>query len=86
MTRIIAAAAGAALALAARAADPFELLSLDEVDAMRAAADVALYDVNPADVYQKNHLPGSRLVSGELAALLPGDKSVRLVFYCANPH
>ena len=86
MPRIAMALAASALALAARAGEPFQVLTVDEVDAMRAAADVALFDANPPEVYAKNHLPGARFVSGDLAALLPRDKSLRLVFYCANPH
>jgi len=86
MTRTFALASLAALPLAAAAGERFQSLTIAEVDAMRGAADVALFDVNPAEVYERNHLPGARLVAGELASLLPADKSVRLVFYCANPH
>jgi len=75
-------AAGLALA-----AEPFQMVTLDEVEKMLAAKDVAVYDANPEEVFRKNHLPGARFVSGELEAnSLPSDKTTRLVFYCANPH
>ena len=89
MTRSLLAATAAAAALlapAARAAEPFTLVSMDEVQRMLGEKDVAVYDANPAEVYARNHLPGARFVGRDFgAATLPPDRSTRLVFYCSNP-
>ena len=85
-------AAAAALAVTAacatqRRSDPFTLVSVDEVAGMLGQPNVAIVDANPQDVYQQGHVPGARWYrSGpSLAAVLPADRSARLVFYCASP-
>ena len=80
-------AAAATLACAAsRSRDPFQLVGVDEVQKMLSEPDVAVIDANPKDVFEKNHLPGARHYrSAPLAEVLPADKSMRLVFYCASP-
>ncbi len=67
--------------------DPFTLVSVDEVAGMLGQPNVAIVDANPQDVYQRGHVPGARWYrSGpSLAAVLPADRSARLVFYCASP-
>jgi len=81
-TALLAAALGTAAS-----AEPFQLVSLDDVEHMLSAKDVAIYDANPEEVFKKNHLPGARFVDGTFGAgSLPADKATRLVFYCANPH
>ncbi len=81
------AVAFAALGARALAADPFQLVTVDQVERMLSAKDVAVYDANPAEVFEKNHLPGARFVGPDFGAkALPSDKATRLVFYCANPH
>ncbi len=71
---------------AGRAADPFQLATMDQVQGWITAHEAVVYDVNPDDVYAKNHLPGARFVTGkQWTAGLPSDKGARLVFYCAGP-
>jgi rhodanese-related sulfurtransferase len=78
------------LALAApassRAAPPFQEATIDQVDKWIAAREAMVFDVNPSEVYARNHLPGALFVSGKTwTKALPADKGARLVFYCANP-
>ena len=84
------AAAVAALALLAappraRAADPFQLVTVDEVTKMLGQPDVRVYDANDAETYAAAHLPGATFVAKPLADKLPKEKTARLVFYCKNP-
>jgi hypothetical protein len=88
---LIAAAAGALLAIGAlaaeRKAEPFQLVSVDQVEQMIRAPEVMVVDANPEDVYRKNHVPGARWWrSKPLAQLLPAEKDRPVVFYCASPH
>ena len=70
----------------ALAADPYQSATMDEVERWISAKDVVVYDVNPDEVYAKNHLPGARFVTGKKwTTSLPSDKGARLVFYCSNP-
>lgn len=86
MVRRLAPIALLALSTPAAPADPFQMVSLDEVERMLSAPDVAVYDANQRDVYEKHHLPGARFVDrGFGASALPADKATRLVFYCAGP-
>ncbi len=80
-------AAAAACATKQRSADPFTMVSVDEVAGLVGKPGVAIVDANPQDVYQEGHVPGARWYrSGpSLAAVLPADKATRLVFYCAAP-
>ena len=79
--------AATACATKQRAAEPFTMVSVDEVAGMLGSPNVAIVDANPRDVYQEGHVPGARWYrSGpSLAAVLPADKTTRLVFYCAAP-
>jgi 3-mercaptopyruvate sulfurtransferase SseA len=71
---------------AAGAAD-LPMVSVDDVEKMLGAPDVRIYDANTREVFEKAHLPGAIFVDARsLAATLPQDKSLRLVFYCKNPH
>jgi hypothetical protein len=71
---------------AAAAKDPFQLLSVDEVEKLLGQPNVHVYDANPREVYEKGHLPGAVFVKGEdLSPILPRQKDAKLVFYCANP-
>ena len=84
------AAAGIILAAAAcageRKAEPFTLVSVDDVERMIGRPDVFVVDANPEDVFQQNHVPGARWWrSAPLAQLLPAQKDRSLVFYCASP-
>jgi hypothetical protein len=67
-------------------AEPFSLVSVDQVDQMIGRPDVFVVDANPEDVFRKNHLPGAHWWrSAPLAQLLPAQKDQRLIFYCASP-
>ncbi len=86
--RLAAALALAALALPSlpRAAEPFQLVTAAQVERMMRAKDVKIYDVNIAELWERNHLPGAVHVGNRpLAAILPADKATRLVFYCSGP-
>ncbi len=83
--RLAAAAALLAWLAPARAADPFQTASMEEVEKMLAAGDVVVYDVNPDEVYEKHHLPGARFLTGAWQKTLPADRSAKLLFYCSNP-
>ncbi len=75
----------AALTLSARA-DDFKTLGVDDVERMMKQPDVKVYDANPPDLWEKNHLPGATFIGDKkLASLLPSDKATKLVFYCAGP-
>jgi rhodanese-related sulfurtransferase len=76
----------AALATPAWASEPFQPATLDQVEKWIAAKDAVVYDVNDDEVFAKNHLPGSRFLSGKAwTKTLPEAKGTRLVFYCSNP-
>jgi len=88
MSRILAAAllAAAVMARPAGASEPFQIVTLDAVEKMLGAKDVVVYDANPEEVYERNHLPGARFVGRDFGPkTLPSDKATRLVFYCSNP-
>jgi rhodanese-related sulfurtransferase len=75
-----------ALVPAARASEPFQSASMDQVEKWILAKDAVVYDVNDAEVYEKNHLPGARFLTGKSwTRTLPEAKGARLVFYCSNP-
>jgi len=76
----------ASLASTPFASEPFQTATMDQVEKWISAKDVIVYDVNDDDVYQKNHLPGARFLSGKTwTKTLPEAKGARLVFYCSNP-
>jgi rhodanese-related sulfurtransferase len=76
----------AAWASTARASEPFQPATMEQVESWIAAKDAVVYDVNHEEDYAKNHLPGARFVSGKAwTKTLPGAKDARLVFYCSNP-
>lgn len=91
--RRYAAAFAAATALCASAlaadpkAEPFTLVSMDQVEQLLRRPGVVVVDANPEDVYRKNHLPGARWWrTRPLAQLLPAEKDRPVLFYCASPH
>ena len=78
----------AAVALAPLAArgDDLKTLGVDEVEKMMKQPDVKVYDANPPDLWEKNHLPGATFIGErKLASILPQDRGTKLVFYCAGP-
>jgi rhodanese-related sulfurtransferase len=79
-------AALCALATSARAGEPFQTATMDQVQEWIAGRAAIVYDVNTDEVYEKNHLPGARFIAGKKwVQTLPADKGARLVFYCSNP-
>lgn len=80
-------AAAALLACASRSGEPFTMVSLDEVERMLGDPRVAIIDANTPETFEEGHLPGARWYreGPSLAAVLPADKTTRLVFYCTSP-
>jgi len=66
--------------------DPFGRFTLDQVERRLGQPNVHVFDDNPSDVYEKNHLPGAvRLESKDIKeGVLPTDKNATLIFYCMN--
>ncbi|HEX4779274.1 MAG TPA: rhodanese-like domain-containing protein [Usitatibacter sp.] len=58
-----------------------------DLDALVAAKQVTVLDVNSAGSYAKAHIPGARNLDPEAFGSedLPADKRSSLVFYCSNP-
>jgi hypothetical protein len=80
----------AALALGALPAlakeEGFALMPMAEVERHLAARDIAVFDANVPELWEKHHLPGAvHIVGKDLARILPTDKAARVVFYCTNP-
>jgi rhodanese-related sulfurtransferase len=68
------------------ASEPYATLDVDAVEKMLGAGDVRIYDANTRELFEKNHLPGAVHVGKQqLSALLPADRSTKLVFYCTGP-
>ena len=65
---------------------PAPVLTLDEVEARMHLPNVYLFDANPREMYDRNHLPGAKWVqwNGVTSEDLPADRAASLVFYCAN--
>lgn len=64
-------------------------MTVDELAGMLDRHEtVAIYDANGRERYEQGHLPGARHVGHDevTAAVLPQDRSTRLVFYCYNEH
>jgi rhodanese-related sulfurtransferase len=79
-------AAKAPAAQAPAEKEPFQRLTVDEVQKLVGQKDVAIYDNNNAERFAKGHVPGAKNVSPRelTAADLPANKDAKLVFYCAN--
>lgn len=67
--------------------EPFTIVTVDEVERMLGDPRVAIIDANTPESFRKAHLPGARWYreGPSLAAVLPEDRSARLVFYCSSP-
>jgi rhodanese-related sulfurtransferase len=75
-----------ALAPRADAAEPFTMISPDEVQALLGKPDVHVYDVNPTERFEEGRLPGATHVTkATVADRLPPKKDATLIFYCMNP-
>ncbi len=80
-------AATVAAGCARRSSEPYTIVSVDEVQRMLGDPRVVIVDANPYEVFQQGHVPGARWYGDAptLAAVLPADRTTRLVFYCASP-
>lgn len=89
MIRLALPLALALVALAPRApaaAEPFKMISADEVQALIGKPGVHVFDVNTPERFEQGHLPGATHVSTEnVAERLPKDREATLIFYCTNP-
>jgi rhodanese-related sulfurtransferase len=84
--RALATAAAMLAGAACSRGEPFETVSVDEVEKMLGAPDVVIVDANTPEVFRRNRLPGARRwKSAPAAELLPAEKDRRIVFYCASP-
>ena len=74
---------------AANEEDSLPTMTVDEVEAAINAKQVQAVDTNPDTTRKKmGVVPGAVLVSDDsnyAASELPADKTMKLVFYCANP-
>ncbi len=72
---------------ARRSAEPFTLVTIDDVAGMLGDPRVAIVDANPSEIFRAGHVPGARWYRAgpTLASVLPADRTTRLVFYCASP-
>jgi rhodanese-related sulfurtransferase len=60
-------------------------LTMAQVERMLGQPGVFIYDVNPPEIWQQNHLPGAVLIDRpDLKHFLPRDRNATLIFYCAN--
>jgi len=68
-----------------RAAEPFKMISADEVQALLGKPGVHVFDVNTPERFEQGHLPGATFVTKEtVAERLPSSKEATLIFYCTN--
>ncbi len=68
------------------AKEPFQPVSVEEVQGMLGQQDVVVVDANVPEIFAEHHLPGALHVGSKpLAALLPTNRDARLVFYCTGP-
>ena len=71
------------------AAREIPAMTVDELAAMLLRHEaVGVYDANGRSRYEQGHIPTARFVGHDpvTVAMLPADRSTRLVFYCANEH
>lgn len=60
-------------------------VTVDEAAEIVAAGTHTVFDVNSPQRYQQGHLPGAVNVAKDaVAAALPEDKSVPVLFYCGS--
>lgn len=66
--------------------DPFGRFTVDQVERRLGQPNVHVFDDNPTDVYEKNHIPGAVSLDPKEVkeAVLPADKNATLIFYCMS--
>jgi rhodanese-related sulfurtransferase len=75
-----------AFAPAGHAAEPFKMLSVDEVQGLLGKPGVHVFDVNTPERFEQGRLPGATFVTNEtVAEQLPPNREATLIFYCMNP-
>ena len=89
MKKLILLAAAFVLAASAYAAE-FPTITIPDLKAAMANQDqkIVLLDANGTESWQKGHIPGAidfAANKADLASVLPQDKDVLVVAYCANP-
>lgn len=66
----------------------FPTITISDLKTAMASQKVVLLDANGSESWQKGHIPGAIDYSAkksDLASVLPTDKDVLVVAYCANP-
>lgn len=69
-------------------AGEYEDISIEELSKAISEGKVTVLDVNGSGSYGRGHIPGAidfKANSGEIAKLLPADKSQLVVAYCGGP-
>jgi len=88
MKKLLALAAMFVFAATIQAAE-YPTITISEVKtALAEPAKIVLLDANGTESWQQGHIPGAIDFSankGDLASVLPKDKDVLIVAYCANP-
>jgi rhodanese-related sulfurtransferase len=87
MKRLLTLVATLMLAVSLRAGE-FADISISDLKAAMAAKKVTVIDVNGSDSWKQGRIPGALdydAVRGDLARLLPKDKSALVVAYCGGP-
>jgi rhodanese-related sulfurtransferase len=87
MKKLLIFAAAFVLAASAYAAE-FPTITIGDLKAAIASKKVVLLDANGSESWQAGHIPGAidfAANKDNLASLLPKDKDMLVVAYCANP-
>lgn len=66
----------------------FPTITIGDLKASMSSKKIVLLDANGTDSWQSGHIPGAidfTANQDHLASLLPSDKNVLIVAYCANP-
>jgi rhodanese-related sulfurtransferase len=87
MKKILLFAAAFVFAASVYAAE-FPTITIGDLKTAMSSSKIVLLDANGTESWQKGHIPGAIDFSANknnLASLLPQDKEVLVVAYCANP-
>ena len=88
MKKLIALAVSLVFAASVYAAEFPDISIPDLKTAMASKQKIVLLDANGTDSWQAGHIPGAidfNAKEDKLASVLPKDKNVLVVAYCANP-
>src|ERR1700722_19770728 len=87
MKKLIALAASLMFVASVYAAE-FPDITIDDLKTAMTTQKVVLLDANGTESWQKGHIPGAidyTAKKEDLATVMPKDKDVLVVAYCANP-